>query len=75
MIFGKLVGLKLPNICLTGEENPEKTSPRKLVPTGNRTRPHSVTGAHASASSTAADFYSDIKNSGYHDNSGIIINA
>ena len=34
MIFRDLGGLKLPDICLTGEENPEKTSPRKLVPTG-----------------------------------------
>ena len=32
MIFGNLVGLKLPDICLKGEENPEITSPRKLVP-------------------------------------------
>ena len=31
----------------TGEENPEKTSPRKLVPTGDRTRARCVTGAHA----------------------------
>ena len=34
MAFGDLVGLKLPDIRLTVEENPEKTSPRKLVPTG-----------------------------------------
>ena len=33
MIFGDLVGLKLPDICLTYEEKPRKTSPRKLVPT------------------------------------------
>ena len=38
MIFGVLGGLKLPDICLTGEEKPEKTSPRKLVPTGDRTQ-------------------------------------
>ena len=39
MIFGNLVGLKLPDIRLTGEEKPKKkTSPRKLVPTGDRTR-------------------------------------
>ena len=39
MIFGDLVGLKLPDICLTGEEKPrKKKSPRKLVSTGNRTR-------------------------------------
>ena len=35
MIFGDLVGLKLPDIRLTGKEKPEKTSPRKLVPTGD----------------------------------------
>ena len=47
MIFGDLEGLKLPDICLTGEEKPRKTSPRKLVPTGDRTRARCVTGAHA----------------------------
>ena len=36
IIFGDLGGLKVPDICLTGEENPEKTSPRKLVPTRAR---------------------------------------
>ena len=55
MIFGDHVGLKLPDIRLTGEENPEKTSPRKLVPTGNRTRARCVTGAHATTCSTAVD--------------------
>ena len=35
MILGDLGGLKLPEICLTGEEKPRKTSPRKLVPTGD----------------------------------------
>ena len=38
MIFGDLVGLKLPDILLTSEEKPQKTSSRKLVPTGNRTQ-------------------------------------
>ena len=47
MIFGDLEGLKLPDICLTGEEKSRKTSPRKLVPTGDRTRARCVTGAHA----------------------------
>ena len=55
MIFGELVGLTFPDICLTCEENPEKTSPRKFVPTGNRTRSSCVTGAHATACSTAMD--------------------
>ena len=47
MIFGDLVGLNLPDIRLTGEEKPRKTSPRKLVPTGDRTRARCVTSAHA----------------------------
>ena len=49
MIFGDLGDLKLPDICLTGEEKPRKTSPRKLVPTGDRTRARCVTGVHATA--------------------------
>ena len=55
MIFGDLVGLKFPEVCLTGEENPEKTSSRKPVTTGNWTRARCVTGAHATACSTAVD--------------------
>ena len=55
MIFGDLVGLKLSDIRLTGEEKPRKTSPRKLVPTGDRTRARCVTSAHASICSTAVD--------------------
>ena len=31
-----------PKVCLTGEEKPEKTSPRKLVPTGDLTRARCV---------------------------------
>ena len=50
MIFGDLGGLKLPGICLTGEEKP-----RKFVPTGDRTRVRCVTGAHATARPTAVD--------------------
>ena len=52
MIVGDLVGLKLPDICLTGEE---KTPPRKPVPTGDRTRARCVTGAHAAALPTTVD--------------------
>ena len=58
MIFGYLVGLKFPDICLTGEENPEKTSSRKLVPTVDRTRARCATGAHATAFSTTVDYFS-----------------
>ena len=54
MIFGDLWGLTLPDICLTGEEEPEKTSPRKLVPTGDRIRARCMTGAHATACPLAA---------------------
>ena len=55
MIFGDLVGLKLLDISLEGEENLRKTSPRKLVPTGDRTRARCVTGAQATACSIAVD--------------------
>ena len=56
MIFGDVRSLKLPDIRLAGDENSEKTSPRKLVPTVDRTRARCVTGAHATAWSTADDF-------------------
>ena len=49
IIFGDLVGLK--------EEKPRKTSPRKLVPTGDRTRARCMTGAHAIACTTAMNNY------------------
>ena len=44
---------QIPDICLTGEEKPRKTSPKKLVPTGDRTRARCVADAHATACSTA----------------------
>ena len=60
IIFGDLVGLKLADICLTGEEKtPEKTSPGKLVPTGDRTRARCVTSAHATTCPTAVDELSE----------------
>ena len=55
MIFGDLRGLKLPDICLTDEENPEKTSSRKLVPTGDQTRARCATGTHATDWPTAVN--------------------
>ena len=58
MMFGDIVGLELPDIRLTGEENPEKTSPRKLVPTGNRTQARCMASAHATTCSTAVIFCS-----------------
>ena len=57
MLFGDLVDLKLPDIRFTGEEKPRKNSPRKLVPTGERTQARCVIGAHATAWSTAVDTY------------------
>ena len=36
-------------------KTPKKTLPRKPVPTGDRTRPRCVTGAHATACSIAVD--------------------
>ena len=53
MIFGTLVGLKLPAFVLQVRKNPYKTSSRKLVPTEDPTRARWVTGAHAIACSTA----------------------
>ena len=55
MIFGELGDLKLPDICLIGEEKPRKTSPREPGPTGDRTRAGCVTGARAAAWPTAVD--------------------
>ena len=53
MIFGDLGGLKLSDICLTGEENPEKPHPGNL--SRDRTRTRCVTSAHATTCSTAVD--------------------
>ena len=55
MIFGDLGGLKLPDICLAGEEKPRKRLTQELVPTGDRTRARCVTGAYATAWPTAVD--------------------
>ena len=49
MIFGDLV-----DHAVRGK-TPKKTSPRKLVPSEDRIRARCVTGAHATASSTAVD--------------------
>ena len=55
MIFGDLAGLRLPEISYRCGKTPEKTSPRNLVPIGDRTRARCVTVAHATACSTAVD--------------------
>ena len=49
MIFGDLVGLKLPDIRLTGEEKPRRNLTQETCP--NRAR--CVTSAHATTCSTA----------------------
>ena len=53
MIFGDLGGPKVSWHVLQVRKNPEKkTSPMKLVPTGDRTRARCVTNAHATTCST-----------------------
>ena len=54
-IFGDLVVLKFPTFVLQVKKNPEKTSPRKPVPTEDRTRARCVISAHATTCSTAVD--------------------
>ena len=54
MIFGELV--ELLTFVLQMRKTPIKTSPRKLVPTGGRTRARCVTGAHATTCSTAVSY-------------------
>ena len=44
MIFGDLGGLKLPDICLTGEEKPRKKPHPGNIPTGDQTQARCVTG-------------------------------
>ena len=53
MTFEDLGGVKLPDIYLTGEEKPRKTSSREIVRTGYRTRARCVAGALATAWPTA----------------------
>ena len=55
MIFGDVGVLKLPDICLTGEEKPRKNLTQDLVPTGDLTRARCVTGAPATTWPTAMD--------------------
>ena len=55
MIFGDLGALSFLTFVLQVRKNPEKTSPRKFVPTEDRTRARCVTGAHATACPTAVD--------------------
>ena len=41
MIFGDLVGLKLADICLTGEEKPRKNLTQETCPDRGSNPPHS----------------------------------
>ena len=52
---GNLGASSFPTFVLQVRKNPEKTSPRKLVQTGDRTRARCVTGARATTCSTAVD--------------------
>ena len=61
MIFGELVGLTFPDICLTGDENPGKTSSRKSVLSRDRTGARCGTGVHATACFTAVTLLTDDK--------------
>ena len=55
MIFGDLVGLKLPDIRLIGEEKPQENLTQETCPTGDRTRARCVTSAHLTTCATAVD--------------------
>ena len=55
MTFGDLGAQSFLTFVLQVWKNPEKTSPRKLVPTGDQTRAHCMTGAHATTCSTEVD--------------------
>ena len=55
MVFGDLEGLKLPNICLTGEENPRKNLNQETYPERGCNPANCVTGVHATACPTAVN--------------------
>ena len=55
LIFGDLGGLKLPDICLTGEEKPRKNLTQETCPDRGSNRARCVTGPHATACSTEVD--------------------
>ena len=49
------VGLKLPDICLTGEEKPRKNYTQETCSDGDRTRARCMTSAHSTTCSTTVD--------------------
>ena len=55
MIFGDLGGLKLPDICLTGEEELRKNLTQETCPDRGSNPGRCVTGAYATAWPTAVD--------------------
>ena len=55
MIFGDLVGIKIPDIRLTGEEKPRKNLTQETCPDRGSKRARCVTSAHATTCSTAVD--------------------
>ena len=57
MIFEGLVGLKLSDICLTGEEKSRGSLAQETCPDRGSNRVRCVSGAHATACSTAVDKY------------------
>ena len=61
MIVVDLMGLKFPDIRLTGEEKPRKNLTQETCPDRGRTRARCVTSAHASTYSTAVDLYANIR--------------
>ena len=52
---GTLGGLKLPDICLTGEEKPRINLTQETCPDRDRNRDRCVTGAHAASWPSAVD--------------------
>ena len=61
MIFGDLVGLKLPDICLTGEEKSRKKLAQETYLDHGSNLARCVTGVYASACSTAVDVLKKFK--------------
>ena len=57
MIFWDLGGLKLPDICLTGEEKPRKNLSQETCPDRESNQGPLRDSAHAAAWPTAVDFW------------------
>ena len=57
MIFGDLVDLKFPDICVTRKEKHRKNLTQETCPDRESIRARCLTDAHATACSTAVDIY------------------